>query len=156
MCPFYGAKLLTQSLAHLGILKAPPNTTSFSTKGKIHSKENLYPYKQELFDDSKHLNIEWMDLFVILRFYKCVQWGEQLAGCFRARVNDCWCLMLMFYYATFVLGQVNTFLMKMQFQFEIGVIYGVGSQAYFPAHLLFTAALSLTDHIHIPELLSYV
>lgn len=43
-------------------LKAPPNTTSLNTKGKKHSKEKLSPYKQELFDDSKHLYLEWMDL----------------------------------------------------------------------------------------------
>lgn len=31
-------------------LKAPLNTTFLNTKGKIHSKEKLYPYKQEHFN----------------------------------------------------------------------------------------------------------
>lgn len=46
-------------------LKAPPNATSPNTKGKIHSKGKLYSYKQEPFDDSKHLNVEWMDLLCL-------------------------------------------------------------------------------------------
>lgn len=71
MCPFYGAKLLTQSLTHLRILKEPQILPPSVPKAKSTAKKN-YPYKQELSDDSKHFNIEWMDLFIMPRFYKCV------------------------------------------------------------------------------------